>query len=177
MLYLLWNVNFFCSLHFQMQLPWKSLKSIVEYYYMWKTTDRYVQQVSRYLFAVFCCFSLFCLALKKKNFFKLWTNWNIVLLCTIKRSCAVDSESSEGLRCLFKFAFVAKSSPSCLHRGLVQCHGDQGATCRVEQTVVFLLCLVIYTVMTVFATIVCRNASRQQKQKASWNRSTFLTSK
>ncbi|XP_041351586.1 metastasis-associated protein MTA2-like isoform X4 [Gigantopelta aegis] len=25
-------------------LPWKSLKSIVEYYYMWKTTDRYVQQ-------------------------------------------------------------------------------------------------------------------------------------
>ena len=27
-------------------LPWKSLKSIVEYYYMWKTTDRYVQQVS-----------------------------------------------------------------------------------------------------------------------------------
>ena len=65
MLYLLWNVNFFCSLHFQMQLPWKSLKSIVEYYYMWKTTDRYVQQVSGYLFAVFCCFSLFCLALKK----------------------------------------------------------------------------------------------------------------
>ena len=125
----------------------------------------------------FVCFSLFCLALKKKKKFKLWTNWNIVLLCTIKRSCAVDSESSEGLRCLFKFAFVAKSSPSCLHRGLVQCHGDQGATCRVEQTVVFLLCLVIYTVMTVFATIVCRNASRQQKQKASWNRSTFLTSK
>lgn len=27
-----------------LQLPWKSLKSIVEYYYMWKTTDRYVQQ-------------------------------------------------------------------------------------------------------------------------------------
>ncbi|KAH9380482.1 hypothetical protein HPB48_008816 [Haemaphysalis longicornis] len=25
-------------------LPWKSLKNIVEYYYMWKTTDRYVQQ-------------------------------------------------------------------------------------------------------------------------------------
>ncbi|CAK9304557.1 unnamed protein product [Gordionus sp. m RMFG-2023] len=24
--------------------PWKSLRSIVEYYYMWKTTDRYVQQ-------------------------------------------------------------------------------------------------------------------------------------
>uniref|UniRef100_A0A2K5MLN4 Metastasis associated 1 n=1 Tax=Cercocebus atys TaxID=9531 RepID=A0A2K5MLN4_CERAT len=27
-------------------LPWKSLTSIIEYYYMWKTTDRYVQQVS-----------------------------------------------------------------------------------------------------------------------------------
>jgi len=26
------------------QIPWKSLKNIVEYYYMWKTTDRYVQQ-------------------------------------------------------------------------------------------------------------------------------------
>ena len=25
-------------------MPWKTLKSIVEYYYMWKTTDRYVQQ-------------------------------------------------------------------------------------------------------------------------------------
>lgn len=25
-------------------LPWKSLPSIVEYYYMWKTTDRYLQQ-------------------------------------------------------------------------------------------------------------------------------------
>lgn len=25
-------------------LPWKSIKSIIEYYYMWKTTDRYVQQ-------------------------------------------------------------------------------------------------------------------------------------
>ncbi|XP_078287344.1 metastasis-associated protein MTA1-like isoform X3 [Rhinoraja longicauda] len=25
-------------------LPWKSLTSIIEYYYMWKTTDRYVQQ-------------------------------------------------------------------------------------------------------------------------------------
>lgn len=25
-------------------LPWKSLSSIVEYYYMWKTTDRYLQQ-------------------------------------------------------------------------------------------------------------------------------------
>ncbi|CAG2103326.1 unnamed protein product, partial [Medioppia subpectinata] len=25
-------------------LPWKSLKNLVEYYYMWKTTDRYVQQ-------------------------------------------------------------------------------------------------------------------------------------
>lgn len=27
-----------------LKLPWKTLKSIVEYYYMWKTTDRYVQQ-------------------------------------------------------------------------------------------------------------------------------------
>lgn len=26
-------------------LPWKTLKSVIEYYYMWKTTDRYVQQV------------------------------------------------------------------------------------------------------------------------------------
>lgn len=26
------------------KLPWKSLRDIVEYYYMWKTTDRYVQQ-------------------------------------------------------------------------------------------------------------------------------------
>ena len=25
-------------------LPWKTVKSIVEYYYMWKTTDRYIQQ-------------------------------------------------------------------------------------------------------------------------------------
>jgi len=25
-------------------LPWKTVKNIVEYYYMWKTTDRYVQQ-------------------------------------------------------------------------------------------------------------------------------------
>jgi len=25
-------------------LPWKSMRSIVEYYYMWKTTDRHVQQ-------------------------------------------------------------------------------------------------------------------------------------
>ncbi|XP_015668591.2 metastasis-associated protein MTA3 [Protobothrops mucrosquamatus] len=25
-------------------LPWKSLTSIIEYYYMWKTTDRYIQQ-------------------------------------------------------------------------------------------------------------------------------------
>uniref|UniRef100_A0A915I9B6 Metastasis-associated protein MTA3 n=1 Tax=Romanomermis culicivorax TaxID=13658 RepID=A0A915I9B6_ROMCU len=25
-------------------LPWKALRDIVEYYYMWKTTDRYVQQ-------------------------------------------------------------------------------------------------------------------------------------
>lgn len=28
------------------QLPWKSLASIVQFYYMWKTTDRYIQQVS-----------------------------------------------------------------------------------------------------------------------------------
>ena len=26
------------------QLPWKSNAQLVEYYYMWKTTDRYVQQ-------------------------------------------------------------------------------------------------------------------------------------
>lgn len=26
------------------QLPWKTLKNVIEYYYMWKTTDRYVQQ-------------------------------------------------------------------------------------------------------------------------------------
>ncbi|XP_067943711.1 metastasis-associated protein MTA3-like [Watersipora subatra] len=25
-------------------LPWKTLKCVIEYYYMWKTTDRYVQQ-------------------------------------------------------------------------------------------------------------------------------------
>ena len=25
-------------------LPWKTSKNLVEYYYMWKTTDRYVQQ-------------------------------------------------------------------------------------------------------------------------------------
>ena len=25
-------------------LPWKTVKNLVEYYYMWKTTDRYVQQ-------------------------------------------------------------------------------------------------------------------------------------
>ncbi|NWH22666.1 MTA2 protein, partial [Grus americana] len=25
-------------------LPWKSLASIVQFYYMWKTTDRYIQQ-------------------------------------------------------------------------------------------------------------------------------------
>ncbi|XP_076637774.1 metastasis associated 1-like isoform X4 [Colletes latitarsis] len=25
-------------------LPWKTLKNVIEYYYMWKTTDRYVQQ-------------------------------------------------------------------------------------------------------------------------------------
>lgn len=27
-----------------MQLPWKSVKNIVEYYYMWKTTDRSINQ-------------------------------------------------------------------------------------------------------------------------------------
>ena len=26
-------------------LPWKTMRSVIEYYYMWKTTDRYVQQV------------------------------------------------------------------------------------------------------------------------------------
>lgn len=31
------------------QLPWKSLTSIIEYYYMWKTTDRYVQQVNTFI--------------------------------------------------------------------------------------------------------------------------------
>lgn len=31
------------------KLPWKSLTSIIEYYYMWKTTDRYVQQVRQFL--------------------------------------------------------------------------------------------------------------------------------
>lgn len=25
-------------------LPWKTMKSIIEYFFMWKTTDRYVQQ-------------------------------------------------------------------------------------------------------------------------------------
>uniref|UniRef100_A0A668AZN3 Metastasis associated 1 n=1 Tax=Myripristis murdjan TaxID=586833 RepID=A0A668AZN3_9TELE len=37
-------------------LPWKSLTSIIEYYYMWKTTDRYVQQS-----CLFCTVSL-CLS-------------------------------------------------------------------------------------------------------------------
>ncbi len=32
---------FWCQIK---KLPWKSLKSIIEYYYSWKTTDRYVQQ-------------------------------------------------------------------------------------------------------------------------------------
>ena len=36
------NNNIFCCVY--LQLPWKTLKNIVEYYYMWKTTDRYVQQ-------------------------------------------------------------------------------------------------------------------------------------
>ncbi|RXM93090.1 Metastasis-associated protein MTA2 [Acipenser ruthenus] len=31
-------------LPFYPQLPWKSLASIVQFYYMWKTTDRYIQQ-------------------------------------------------------------------------------------------------------------------------------------
>jgi len=35
-----------CEMWKMLQLPWKSLPSIVEYYYMWKTTDRFVQQVS-----------------------------------------------------------------------------------------------------------------------------------
>lgn len=30
--------------YFLLQLPWKTLASIVEYYYMWKTSDRYIQQ-------------------------------------------------------------------------------------------------------------------------------------
>ena len=25
-------------------LPWKTMKNIIEYFFMWKTTDRYVQQ-------------------------------------------------------------------------------------------------------------------------------------
>ena len=36
----------FISKLLSLQLPWKSITSIVEYYYMWKTTDRYVRQVS-----------------------------------------------------------------------------------------------------------------------------------
>lgn len=28
----------------RLQLPWKSVKNIVEYYYMWKTTDRSINQ-------------------------------------------------------------------------------------------------------------------------------------
>lgn len=43
--------NFFVADRFLLscisQLPWKSLTSIIEYYYMWKTTDRYVQQVKK----------------------------------------------------------------------------------------------------------------------------------
>ena len=31
---------------FHFQLPWKSVKNVVAYYYMWKTTDRYQIQVS-----------------------------------------------------------------------------------------------------------------------------------
>ncbi|KAJ7422090.1 metastasis associated 1 family member 3 [Willisornis vidua] len=33
-------------------LPWKSLTSIIEYYYMWKTTDRYVQQAENKFYVV-----------------------------------------------------------------------------------------------------------------------------
>lgn len=38
---MLTNQFFFLGL----QLPWKSLASVVQFYYMWKTTDRYIQQV------------------------------------------------------------------------------------------------------------------------------------
>lgn len=38
------KINFFSLASFPSQLPWKTLKNIIEYYYMWKTTDRYVQQ-------------------------------------------------------------------------------------------------------------------------------------
>ena len=31
-------------LNFSPKLPWKPVKSIVAYYYMWKTTDRYQVQ-------------------------------------------------------------------------------------------------------------------------------------
>ena len=31
-------------LYFLIQLPWKSIRDIVEYFYMWKTTDRHLQQ-------------------------------------------------------------------------------------------------------------------------------------
>lgn len=34
-----------CVVRCGSQFPWKSVKSIIEYYYMWKTTDRYLQQV------------------------------------------------------------------------------------------------------------------------------------
>ena len=44
---------------FCLQLQWKGLKDIVEYYYMWKTTDRYVQQVrARFLLPPFLTGSL-----------------------------------------------------------------------------------------------------------------------
>uniref|UniRef100_A0AAR2IL34 Metastasis associated 1 family, member 2 n=1 Tax=Pygocentrus nattereri TaxID=42514 RepID=A0AAR2IL34_PYGNA len=38
-------------------LPWKSLASVVQFYYMWKTTDRYIQQVHLHLlpFSVLSC--------------------------------------------------------------------------------------------------------------------------
>ena len=41
-------VSFSC---FALQLPWKSVKNVVAYYYMWKTTDRYQIQVSSVIHA------------------------------------------------------------------------------------------------------------------------------
>lgn len=39
-----WMNKWINTLCIESQLPWKTLKNLVEYYYMWKTTDRYVQQ-------------------------------------------------------------------------------------------------------------------------------------
>jgi len=36
--------NRFINIFYVFQLPWKTLKNVIEYYYVWKTTDRYVQQ-------------------------------------------------------------------------------------------------------------------------------------